>query len=424
MLSISDSIIHPFSRAKRILGHNPSVLSDPEIWLRHLREDILPYWLHPTALGEPVGNFPTERMQDGTTVSGAVRRTRMQGRQIFAYLVSYELLGDPRLLDLARVGLAWMDERLRNPSGGWYPVSDEAGKPDRSATVTVQDLCYAAFPRLELFRLTGDAAALADADAVLELLLRGPFLLPNGILADALDARYVERRPFEGSTTNVVSYLDLLNLMLVRRIEVDSNPSPALVEDLRETVGRFVGLYWKDSIFWNDLENRTDCGAKHVDFGHTAKGYAILRRTNRILRERGLSPIHPDVEARFPELARAATDPIVGWRTDFLDSATTFRPGSLQWWRHIQADQTTLLYAEDDREMASLAENGAACWLELPFADRGRDIRGIREGLRPDGTLYGDDVIWTCKANLWKNAYHEVDHVRDLVRFAERHGRP
>ena len=397
------------------------ILTNPEIWLQHLREDILPYWLHPTALGEPVGNYPTERMQDGTPVPGAVRRTRMQGRQIFAYLVSYELLGDERLLELAKAGLAWMDGHLRNPFGGWYPILDETGRVDKSATITVQDLCYATFPRLELFRLTGEAAALADVDTVLDLLLRGPFRLPNGVLADAFDTSYSERRPFEGATTNVVSYLDLLNLLLVRRIEVDKKPSTALVEELRETVCRFVTLYWRDGVFWNDLENRTDWGAKHVDFGHTAKGYAILRRTNRILRQNGLAPIHPDVEARFPELARAASDSVVGWRTDFLDSATTFRPGSLQWWRHIQADQTALLYADGDPEMTSIAANGAARWLELPFVDRGRSVRGIREGLRPDGSLYGDDTAWTCKANLWKNAFHEVDHVRDLVRFANSH---
>lgn len=395
------------------------VLANSEIWLRHLREDILPYWLHPTALGEPVGNFPTERMQDGIPVPGAIRRTRMQGRQIFAYLVSYELLGDERLLELAKAGLAWMDGHLRNPFGGWYPVSDETGLVDKSATVTVQDLCYATFPRLELFRLTGEATALADVDAMLELLLRGPFRLPNGVLADALDTSYSERRPFEGATTNVVSYLDLLNLLLVRRVEVAPEPPASLVEILRETVDRFVGLYWGDGVFWNDLENRTDWGAKHLDFGHTAKGYAILRRTNRILRRNGLAPVRPDVEACFPELARAASDPVVGWWTDFLDSATTFRPGSLQWWRHIQANQTALLYADGDPEMTAIAANGAECWLRLPFVDRGRAVRGIREGLRPDGSLYGDDVGWTCKANLWKNAFHEVDHVRDFVKFAQ-----
>ena len=399
------------------------ILSDSEIWLRHLREDILPYWLHPSALGEPIGNFPTERMQDGTPVLGAVRRTRMQGRQIFAYLVSYELIGESRFLDLAKAGLKWMNDKLRNPAGGWYPISDEAGTPDRSATVTVQDLCYATFPRLELFRLTGDSSALADADKVLELLLRGPFLLANGILADALDANYTERRPFEGTTTNVVSYLDLLNLLLVRRVEVDPTPSAALVNDLRTMVERFVELYWQNGIFWNDLENRTDWVAKHVDFGHTAKGYAILRRTNRILHRNGLAPVRPDVEMRFPELARAASDPKVGWRTDFLDSATTFRPGALQWWRHIQADQTSLLYADDCPDMLSVAVNGANRWLELPFADRGRAIRGIREGLRPDGTLFGDDTAWTCKANLWKNAFHEVDHVRDFAHFSAEKSR-
>src|SRR4051794_34659740 len=39
-----------------------------ERWLRHLREDLLPFWTTPDALGKPIGNFPTYRNNDGSLV--------------------------------------------------------------------------------------------------------------------------------------------------------------------------------------------------------------------------------------------------------------------------------------------------------------------------------------------------------------------
>ncbi len=38
----------------------PEVLAG-DTWLQHLREDLLPYWEMPVALGTPLGNFPTWR---------------------------------------------------------------------------------------------------------------------------------------------------------------------------------------------------------------------------------------------------------------------------------------------------------------------------------------------------------------------------
>ena len=42
----------------------PEVLRG-DTWLRHHREDLMPYWDRPEALGEPIGNFPSFRGRDG-----------------------------------------------------------------------------------------------------------------------------------------------------------------------------------------------------------------------------------------------------------------------------------------------------------------------------------------------------------------------
>ena len=54
-------------------GGSPAIVAavdDPGVlggdsWLRHHREDLMPYWDRPEALGEPLGNFPSFRGRDG-----------------------------------------------------------------------------------------------------------------------------------------------------------------------------------------------------------------------------------------------------------------------------------------------------------------------------------------------------------------------
>jgi hypothetical protein len=42
-----------------------------DVWLHHLKYDLLPFWTTPEALGNPVGNFPTYRDNDGKLIKGS-----------------------------------------------------------------------------------------------------------------------------------------------------------------------------------------------------------------------------------------------------------------------------------------------------------------------------------------------------------------
>ena len=76
----------------------PEVLRG-DTWLRHHREDLMPYWDRPEALGEPLGNFPSFRDRDGEL---APREPREHG---------------PRPLDVGQAGLRLLprvpDDRRR-----------------------------------------------------------------------------------------------------------------------------------------------------------------------------------------------------------------------------------------------------------------------------------------------------------------------
>jgi hypothetical protein len=62
----------------RMQSHNVSAAfdatSEPNIslrptgqeWLTHIQQDLLPYWTTPVALGNPIGNSPTFRANEGS----------------------------------------------------------------------------------------------------------------------------------------------------------------------------------------------------------------------------------------------------------------------------------------------------------------------------------------------------------------------
>jgi hypothetical protein len=49
-------------------GPDISLLQTGQEWLTHVQQDLLPYWTTPVALGNPIGNFPTFRADDGSVI--------------------------------------------------------------------------------------------------------------------------------------------------------------------------------------------------------------------------------------------------------------------------------------------------------------------------------------------------------------------
>ena len=389
------------------------------VWLDHLRYDIMPFWSSPGMLGAPPGNFPTFADQNGIPVPGEAHYMRMQGRQIYAYLAAADLLDSPDYLEYARAGVDWLENHARNPRGGYFSRLTAEGRPI-DCPVSVQDLCYTVFPYLHLYRRSG---RVEDLQPVLEVVrLIAEKYRRDGKMIDAMDPGYTRKCDFEGDPLNIVSVLDLMNLLVVPLVRLGGPVETAFPEGremLERLLDLLVGEFWQEGVFWNNAENRSDYAAKHVDLGHTSKAYGIVLDSDRLLARLGRPVKYRHLERCYPPMLRAAADPAIGWRTDFADSGCTFRPGAVQWWRYILIDQVAARYAADFPEVVPLLRNGLEHWFSLPFVDRGRAVRGIREGLREDGALWGDDVAFTCKANLWKNGYHEVEHVDSMVRFLQ-----
>ena len=108
---------------------DPGVLGG-DSWLRHHREDLMPYWDMPEALGEPVGNFPSFRGRNGEAASRHRRGLSTLARQVYGYSLAFLLTGEDRYLTYAKAGIDWINTKAKDPVyGGYYGALDVDGEP-------------------------------------------------------------------------------------------------------------------------------------------------------------------------------------------------------------------------------------------------------------------------------------------------------
>ena len=385
------------------------------LMLRHLKEDIMPFWTQTEMLGDPFGRFPTFASQDGHPDWSRPRYVRMHGRQTYAYLAAYELLKEPPLLDYGLAGLRKLED-YENPNGGYY---SQIGADDVAldTPVTIQDQCYSAFPYLMAYRVTGERRHLDRIWRFVDFIDNGPYRRADGSYVDSLRLDLKKEVFFETPTMNIVSVIDFLNLILIPALalspaaEISGRRKDLLVKWTDLLVSEFYGK----GVFWNERGNRDHWRAKHVDLGHTAKSYGILKKASRLFANWRVVDRHAGVLSGFPPIVRAAADRVMGWKTDFDVSATTFLVGDMQWWRHAIIDQTVYHFLDDCPSLVNELRQGVLSWLDSEYVDRRRLCRGIRETLGSDGKCAEDVVSNASKANLWKSGYHEVEHVLTLT---------
>jgi hypothetical protein len=393
---------------------SPTEPSFPNIntWINHFREDILPYWTMDEALGSPVGNFPTFRDMSGTPTASTDRYVRNLARQVYVYLIGYSLTGDTVLLEHAKKGLAWIDNHAVDQGKGFFTILDVKGTPI-SNVKSAQDIAYIMLAYSADFFVTRSPASQRKLEEIVRLIFEGPFWnRENGAVIDALDNSLTEEVPFENDGVDIVTILDQVNAyLLLFTNQLSGVARRDLLYRLRHLGDLLVTRFYTGGIFWNTDINRTNYDAKHVDTGHTAKTYWMLRRISTLWEEEFKYTLYEEVlkNAKHLLIQAYGVDPASFWGMRFSPILGVIKTNP-DWWIQIELDQLSADLSLLDKTFVELLENKSSVWLRSNFIDRSRPARGIREGIKWDNTLYGDDNRWESKANKWKNGYHETEH--------------
>jgi len=405
-----------------IIRDVPAVLAG-DTWLRHLRQDLLPYWEMPEALGTPLGNFPTFRDQQGLLdpERGTFRGVSTLARGVYGYSVAFHLTGDERYLAYARAGLEWLDDHgFDAVRGGWYRNLTETGDPeDPDGDKPLFDLASLGMAYGMYFNVTREPWAEAGLLGVRDLIFSQYHNPANNRYFDARSADMSRTVDLGGNGRDLVNVLVPGTALLLPNADLLTDPArrAQFRNDLRRVTQALLGQHRNDTSpetwwFWGRTGRIGDHDTLQTDFGHTIKSHEMIHNANQQFADRPWDALGPD---RDVLLAKAWDESAGRWHEDLVDFASGAVELDSNWWVHNEADQT--LAALDLREDFARSEwlaRSAQGWLDTfvdPVFPHETWTRPLRDGTFPGGAA--------AKSARGKNMYHVFEHA--LVMYL--HGR-
>jgi hypothetical protein len=400
----------------------PKVLRG-DTWLRHHREDLMPYWEMPEALGVPVGNFPSFRGRSGELLPESSNRgLSTLARGVYGYSLAYLLTGEGRYLTYAKAGLDWINAKAKDPVyGGYYGELDLNGNPvDPQADKDLFDLASLGLAYGMYFTVTRDPLAEADLLAVRDLIFTRYYDAATDEFSDSLTydlATEVDTADNGGDITNLLVPGTAL-LLPTAALLTDPKRRAQFRSDLRTVTNNLIAnhknrtganRWW----FWGRTERFGGFNAQQTDFGHNIKSYAMIHNANKIFADHPWEALATD---RTTMLGRAWDDPVARWN----QRLRSFMPGNVEpdsaWWVHNEADQllAALNLSNGFVHNAQLARS-AQSWLDV-YVDRDPAYPVRETFVRVERTGLMTDLR---KSTFGKNMLHTHEHA--LIMYL--HGR-
>ena len=404
---------------------DPGVLRGDN-WLRHHREDLMPYWDMPEALGEPVGNFPSFRGRNGELHPDSTSRgLSTLARQVYGYSVAFLLTGEDRYLTYAKAGIDWINTKAKDPVyGGYYGELDVNGNPvNPQANKDLFGLASLGLAYGMYFNVTRDPAAEADLLAVRDLIFAKYYDAEQNRLKDSLTydlTTEVDTGGNGGDITNLLvpgTAVSLPNAALLsdpaRRAQFKSDLrllTEILIARHKNTgATNPANRFW----FWGRTGRFGMFNAAQTDFGHNIKSYEMIFNANNVFADRPWQGLSTDRENL---LLRAWDNTASRWN----ERIRNFVPGNVEpdsgWWTHDEADQTlaALDLAQGFTRKDQLARS-AQTFLDV-YVDRDPAYPARETFARVERTGLETDLR---KSFFGKNMLHNHEHA--LIMYL--HGR-
>jgi mannose/cellobiose epimerase-like protein (N-acyl-D-glucosamine 2-epimerase family) len=410
----------------------PAAVVVPEVlkgdtWLRHHREDLMPYWDMPAALGVPVGNFPSFRDRAGQLDPANTNRgLSTLARQVYGYSLAFMLTGEERYLTYAKAGLDWINTKAKDPvHGGYFGELKVDGTPaNREANKDVFDLASLGLAYGMYFNVTRDPAAEADLLAVRDLLFDKYYDATTNRVKDTLRYDLATEVDTGGNGGDITNYLVPVTAMYLFNTPLLTDPArrAQFRNDIRLLTQALInrhkggknpaGIEQPPWWFWGRTARVGNFNALQTDFGHNIKSYEMIYNANQMFADHPWEGLSTD---RTTLLGHAWDAAASRWN----QRLRSFQPGDVEldsaWWMHNEADQTlaALDLNEGFTHIDQLARS-AQTWLDV-YVDHDPAYPGeVFARIERTGTMTS-----LAKATFGKNMLHAHEHA--LIMYL--HGR-
>ena len=397
-------------------------------WKDHFINDLLPYWNMPSALGEPTGNFPTYRCNNGKiedcteldlskvapwiiVQTDSLKREyiRTRSRQTFFYGIAYHITGNETYLYYARCGVNYIRQQIRQ-SGLIYTYYTLSGNnkvcgPD-SLHITAQDLAGALTGLSFYYYLTHDNDVLQDILKVKNYVF-SHYSESDGYLKATLcpDSACSENR------TDLASYLEQVNdyLLLITPLVENKGTRDSCITGLRifcKSMQSPLFYNEQNNMIWARTKYKSLIGtgyddplrivgaAGHTDYGQTVRTYWNLYLTGKLLHDTSICNFAYHNGTRIIHKA---------FLEDGAWALSPFESEKRSWWLHAELDEATALFSLIDTTLnSSIAQKTNTFWFNN-FVDK-QDHE-----VYPELNRY-NEPLKSPKIYHWKNAFHTGEH--------------
>jgi hypothetical protein len=305
------------------------------------------------------------------------------------------------MLELARDGVQFIRTRALDPvTGSAISYWDKGMSGPPVLERTSQDLAYAQLGLAMYYYLTRDPAVLADLtrlkDHIFTQYWNADWDMLMWTAKDDHDGGHLRQE--------LVAQLDQVNAYLL--LVTPTLPRPlrqAWEKDLVKLAQVMIKKYYspEEHRFWGTIQDPKGkaFGARHNDFGHTAKALWMIERIGRLTGDKTLTAF---ATAEAGQVLKAAYLPESGsWGSKPLgkDEVET----SKEWWIYAELDQTAATLALQDPAYARYLPRTYAYWLKYMVDHEHHEIFGGVNG--ETNQPYGGPKI-----HQWKSGYHSAEH--------------
>jgi mannose/cellobiose epimerase-like protein (N-acyl-D-glucosamine 2-epimerase family) len=393
-------------------------------WLDHLKQDLLPFWTMKSASGNPLGNFPTFRCNDGSLLNPINPCTELKdaepwirenlnkefvvskSRQTYVYGVAYHLTGDEKMLHLAKAGVDYLRRKAYEKSTGSAITSWKNGISDTPVLQrTTQELAYAQLGLSFYYYLTRDDEVLKDIIRLKNHIFNN-YYNPNW---DML--MWVKQEPEwskdnelkESERKTLVAQLDQLNAYMILLTPLLPEPEQTQwKKDMVHLTRIMLQQYYspQHNLFWSSLnEQEKKLGKHQTDFGHTIKALWMINFVGKLTNNNYLTTF---AELQASKVLNQAYIEKTGSWASWLNSDGKLNEDK-HWWIYAELDQMAATLSLKYPSFTKYLTKTYDYWFKHMVDPENHEIWAVVDASGRPTQQYP-------KVYLWKNGYHSLEH--------------
>lgn len=396
----------------------------PEVWMKHLTDDLLKFWDTEEAKTFEQGLFPTFRSNDGTilpidseewspeykaakadpTTSGLVdpqyNYVRAHSRQTYAYGIAYHMTGELKYLELCRKGTLSLIEVMDGNYGMFVKVNRTTGDGDSDRLLRIsQDLSYGLLGIGMYYFLTHDKGVLHKIIQIKDYIF-------DTYMDDAKGYLTWYPKVNKDPEVQIVAQLDQLYAYMLMLTPTLPEPYKGIwKKDMKKICDILITQFYSENydFFWGVESDSSSMslGTDHTDFGHSIKTFWVIQKVGELLGD----PF-------YIEFARPKIDAIL--KSAYIEKDGTWarrfdENGAIdndkEWWICAELDQVAEILSIHDPIYYKYLNTTQPFWLEVMVDHEYGEIWHMLSGKD------NKPMLQYPKVHNWKTSLHSFEHV-------------